>query len=135
MTELEERSASIDSNSGTGISPGSSPLLATRTPTNRSQPHHRENIFLCFRVADDELTNRLWRLCLLQLCDGAKRGQQFRRLSLQRSGMLAAWRNHDGGQVRQAARENARMLADVESMQVQAERLHLAKKRTDQQIG
>ena len=78
MTSAEQRRASIDSNRGTGMRPGSSPLRPTRSPQTAARRTTFENVLLGLRVADDEGANRGWRIMLLQVHEGLKGTSWFR---------------------------------------------------------
>ena len=73
----EARRASIDSNSGTGIRPGSALLAAMDTPPSCGELHDGEDVVLGLRVADDEIADGFGRVRLLYFCNGAEGVDEF----------------------------------------------------------
>jgi hypothetical protein len=119
----------MDSKSGTGIRPGSRPSLQPCTPPSRASRTTASTSSTC-RAADDVLANRLRRAAGLDLGNHAERFQA--RWRFPRRGCRAARRHGVGDRLLQCGGVNARVLANVERVQMQAEGAHLQDERIDE---
>ena len=112
-----------------GIEPGLRPILQ-RDAAEPRQAHHGQHIFHRCGAADDVLANGFGRAAVLDFGDDAEGFKHAGGLS----GEAAGQRGRDGvgDGLLQGGGVNARVLANVERVQMQAEGAHLQDERIDE---
>ncbi len=113
-----------------GIEAGTFACTLHRDAAQPRQPDHGEHIFHRGCAADDVLANGLGRAAVLDFGDDAEGFEHARRLRREAAGQRR--RDGVGDRFLQGRGVNARVLADVERVQMQAEGAHLQDQRIDQ---